>query len=109
MRIFFSYHSFDASCRAEGMANHRFNRGDLQLVGVVSEDGFDSLRLDLIIELRRGAVGVDVADVLHPKSYLAVQCAVDNSILTVGATLPSFNAISMQRLKPLPSGAGAVI
>ena len=52
----------DAAGRAEQVPGHRLGRADRDAPGVLAEDRLDRLGLDRVVELRRGAVRVDVVD-----------------------------------------------
>ena len=71
------------------MPDRRFGRGHRELVGVIAEQPLHRAELDLVAERRRGAVRVDVVDVL-------------------GAMPARSHAARIARSAPLPSGAGAV-
>ena len=55
---------FDRAGRAEKVAGGRLGRGHRHLARGVAEQPLDGLQLDLVAHLRRGAVGVDVVDVV---------------------------------------------
>ena len=53
------------AARALRMADHRLRRRSRHAIGVAAEDAADAPRLDAIVQLRRRAVIVDVADLLR--------------------------------------------
>ncbi len=54
----------DRARGAQQMPGRRFGRRHGELVGVIAEQALHRPQLDLVAERRRGAVGVDVVDVL---------------------------------------------
>ena len=61
--------------RAEQVPGHRLGRADGQLLRVVAEDGLDRLGLGHVADRRRGAVGVDVIDLVQRDARRASACA----------------------------------
>ena len=59
-----AHHRLDRPRGAEAVAGDGLRRGDGERVGVVAEDLLDRARLGRVAERRRGAVRVDVADLL---------------------------------------------
>ena len=55
---------------ADQVPDHGLGRADRQLVGMCAEDRLDGCRLALVVERRRGAVGIDVVDLFRLEAGL---------------------------------------
>ena len=63
-------HGLNCSRRAQGVPGHRFSGTDRHAGGMLAKAGLDGLRLSTIIVLSRGAMRVDVLDLVGMQSRL---------------------------------------
>src|SRR3990170_3744919 len=80
-----AHKGLDRPGRAHGVPGHRLRARDGQPVGVPAKDVADGVRLELLVQRGRGAVGVDVVDLLGADAG-ALQCRAHGALVAL-ATL----------------------